>query len=101
MGLSVWEADVNNGFPDRITAIGNLTILVFLADAPGNYCSVFPSKTPGGYNPVARHNNYVNICFMDGHVQSVLGPYIGVGTGLITQPDVEWHPPGNTWNTAQ
>lgn len=101
MGLSVWEADVNDGEPDKITSVGNTSNLVLFTDGPGNYCSVFPSKFPGGYNPVPRHANRVNICFLDAHVVSVPGSYIGVGTGLIEQTDVKWNPPGNTWNSAQ
>lgn len=101
MGLSVWEADVNNGLPDTISGVGSPAVMVLLADAPGNYCSVIPSKYPGGYNPVPRHNGCVNICFLDDHVAAVPAAYIGVGTGLTTQPDVRWHPPGNPWNTAQ
>ncbi len=101
MGLSVWEASQNNGNPDKITGVGNTSILVLLADAPGAYCSVFPSIHPGGYNPVPRHDNNVNICFLDGHVAAFPGSYIGCGTGLVEHPDVRWHPPHNTWNSAQ
>jgi prepilin-type processing-associated H-X9-DG protein len=56
---------------------------------------------PGGYNPVPRHKKSVNICFLDGHVSALPGSYIGVGTGMIEHPDIRWHPPGNTWNSAQ
>ncbi|HUB24356.1 MAG TPA: type II secretion system protein [Tepidisphaeraceae bacterium] len=102
MGLSVWEADQNNGQPNNITGVGNTAVMVLFTDAPGNYCSVFPSKTAGGYNPVARHaNNTVNICFLDGHVAAFSAAYIGIGTGLPVHPDVVWHPPGSTWNSAQ
>src|SRR5665213_318250 len=102
MGLSVWEVDQNNGNPDKITGVGNTSILVLFADAPGNYCSVFPSKAGSGYNPVARHpNNTINICFLDSHVEAVAGSYIGCGTGLIEHPDIHWHPPGNTWDSAR
>jgi prepilin-type processing-associated H-X9-DG protein len=102
MGLSVWEANQNNGQPDKITNVGDTSTLVLFADAPGNYCSVFPSKQAGGYNPVPRHgNNLVNICFLDGHVEPMPGSYIGCGTGLIEHPDIRWHPPKSTWNGAQ
>src|SRR5262249_41581852 len=70
MGLSVEQSGQNNGMPDKITGVGNLSIMVLFADAPGNYCSVFPSKFAGGYNPVRRHNHAVNICFLDGHVSA-------------------------------
>ena len=57
MALSVWEANQNYGKPDKITGVGNTATMVLFADAPGNYCSVYPSKTAGGYNPVPRHGN--------------------------------------------
>jgi prepilin-type N-terminal cleavage/methylation domain-containing protein/prepilin-type processing-associated H-X9-DG protein len=102
MGLCVWEMNVNNGNPDKITGVGNESIMVLFADAPGNYDAVFPSVTSGGYNPVARHpNTSVNICFLDGHVEPIAGSYIGVGTGLIEHPDIRWHPPGSPWNSAR
>jgi prepilin-type processing-associated H-X9-DG protein/prepilin-type N-terminal cleavage/methylation domain-containing protein len=100
--LSVWEADQNNGQPNKITGVGSTSTMVLFADAPGNYCSVYPSKIAGGYNPVARHNNNtVNICFLDGHVDAIPGSYIGCGTGVIEHADVRWLPPGSTWNGAQ
>jgi general secretion pathway protein G len=102
MGLSVWEANQNGGQPDKITNVGSATTMVLFADAPGNYCSVFPSRLAGGYNPVPRHgSNLVNVCFLDGHVEPIPGSYIGVGTGLIEHSDARWHPPNSTWNSAQ
>jgi prepilin-type processing-associated H-X9-DG protein len=101
MAQSVETAAQNNGLPDKITGVGDTSIMVLFADGPGNYCSVFPSRFPGGYNPVPRHNKSVNICFLDGHAAAISGDYIGAGTGLIERPDVRWHPPGNTWNSAQ
>ena len=40
MGLSVWEPNQNNGQPDKITGVGNTTVMVLLADAPGDCCSI-------------------------------------------------------------
>ena len=73
----------------------------FLADAPGNYCSVFPSQTAGGYNPVPRHRGNVQICFLDGHVAAIPGSVVGCGTGLVETADLRWHPQGSTWNSAR
>jgi prepilin-type processing-associated H-X9-DG protein/prepilin-type N-terminal cleavage/methylation domain-containing protein len=101
MALSVWEANQNNGQPNKITGVGPTATMVLFADAPGNYCSVYPSKLPDGYNPVPRHNNAVNICFLDGHVEAILGSYIGCDKGVIPRADVRWLPPGSTWNSAQ
>jgi hypothetical protein len=101
MGLSVWETNQNDGQPDKISGVGDTAVMVLLTDGPGNFAAVFPSETPGGYNPVPRHDGCVNICFLDDHVALVPGSYIGVGMGLIARQDVQWHPPGNTWDMAQ
>lgn len=102
MALSVWEANQNNAQPNLISGVGNTSIMVLFGDAPGNYCSIYPSITAGGYNPVPRHShNTVNICFLDGHVSAISGSYLGCGTGLAAHPDVVWLPPGSTWNSAQ
>jgi prepilin-type processing-associated H-X9-DG protein len=71
-----------------------------MTDGPGNFCSVLPSKIPGGYNPLARHRERVNLCFLDAHVASFAANYVGIGTGLVERPDVRWHPPASTWNSA-
>jgi prepilin-type processing-associated H-X9-DG protein len=55
----------------------------------------------GSFNPVPRHQGRVNVCFLDGHVAAIAGASLGVGVGLIEQPDVLWHPPNNTWNGAE
>ena len=101
MSLSVWDANQNNGCPDKITGVGNNSVLVLFADAPGNYAAVYPSTLPGGYNPVPRHNGRLNICFLDGHVEAIDGNYSGCGIGLISHPDLRWRPPNSTWNGAQ
>jgi prepilin-type N-terminal cleavage/methylation domain-containing protein/prepilin-type processing-associated H-X9-DG protein len=101
MGLSVETASQNNGMPDKISGVGDTSTMALFADAPGNYCSVFPSRYPNGYNPVPRHNKSVNICFLDGHAAAIPGDYVGVGTGLIEHSDLRWHPPDSTWNSAQ
>ncbi|HZZ44674.1 MAG TPA: prepilin-type N-terminal cleavage/methylation domain-containing protein [Tepidisphaeraceae bacterium] len=100
MALSVEEGNQNNGMPDKITGVGNAATMVLFADAPGNYCSVFPSLTPGGYNPVARHNGRVNICFLDSHAASFLPADVGINTGVALRDDIRWHPPNSTWNSA-
>jgi prepilin-type processing-associated H-X9-DG protein len=100
MSVSVWESGMNNGNPDKITGVGNNSILVLFADGPGNYAAVYPSATPGGYNPVPRHNGRVNICFLDGHVEAIDAAHAGCGIGLVSYPDLRWKPPNSTWNGA-
>ena len=75
--------------------------MVFMADGPGSYCSTFPSRTAGGYNPAARHGGAVNLAFVDGHVAAIGGCGVRVGTGVVARADARWHPPNNTWNGAQ
>jgi prepilin-type processing-associated H-X9-DG protein len=101
MGLSVETAASNDGKPDKVTGVGDPSTMVLFADAPGNYCSVFPSQFVGGYNPVPRHNRAVNLCFVDAHAAAVSGETVGVGTGLTERPELRWHPPGSTWNSAR
>jgi prepilin-type processing-associated H-X9-DG protein len=101
MGLSVEQSSQNNGQPDKLTRVGSLSTMVGFADGPGNYCAVFPSRYPDGYNPVPRHNRAVNLCFLDAHVAAASPADIGIGAGLIVRPDIRWHPPDSTWNSAQ
>lgn len=101
MGLSVEQGNQNQGLPDKVSSVGNTSAMVLFADGPGNYAAVFPSRFPNGYNPVPRHNKLVNIAFLDGHVSPIPPAYTGIGTGLIEHPDLRWHPPTSTWNSAQ
>ena len=103
MALSVWEANQNNGQPNKITGVGPTSTMVLFADAAGQLLFDLSIRTSaGGYNPVARHNNNtVNICFLDGHVDAIPGSYIGCGKGVIEHADVRWLPPGSTWNSAR
>jgi prepilin-type processing-associated H-X9-DG protein/prepilin-type N-terminal cleavage/methylation domain-containing protein len=91
MRLSTWLA----AQPDRIDHIGSPATMVFMTDAPGGYCSVLPMAQP--YSPVARHNGYVNIAFLDGHVQAFSGAYVGCNVGDPQHADVRWLVPGSTW----
>jgi len=91
MRLSTWETDL----PDRIDLVGSPSTMVFMADAPGGYCSVLPFAAP--FTPVARHNGQVNIVFLDGHAASFPGRYVGCGVGDPQVSDVRWVVPGSTW----
>ena len=91
MRLSTWMT----GVPDYIEMIQSSSTQVFMADGPGAYCSVLPSSK--GYSPVARHNGMVNISFVDGHVASFAGDYVGCGNGDPLQSDVRWVVPGSAW----
>jgi len=109
MALSVREAQ----YPDRIDKIGSASTMAFMADGPVGYCSTVPfvstAAVPAPFNPVPRHNGKVNISFLDGHVSSYDGTYIGcnvegdpVNPDACNQPDVRWYwyvpgPPPAPW----
>ena len=86
MYLSPWIRPV----PHRRLEIDNPIQLVFLADGPVAWSSAVPSKM--GYSVQARHSGRANICFVDGHVASFEGTYLGCGTGEPNPPpdDVHW-----------
>ena len=74
--------------PHRLLELPNPEQLVFMADAPGGWASTIPSRA--NYSVQARHNGRANVVFMDGHIQSFDGKYIGCGTGEPTRPDIRW-----------
>ena len=72
----------------RITQIPNPEQLAFMADAPGPYASTIPSTLP--FSVLARHSGRANVCFLDGHVVSYDGTYIGCGIGEPALSDIRW-----------
>jgi general secretion pathway protein G len=94
MGLSVWSATL----PDKITRVGQPATMIFMLDARGANCSVWPSAdAKKTYNPDARHGNRANVAFLDGHVASYTGAELGVGSGVPINPEFRWWTPKNTW----
>jgi prepilin-type processing-associated H-X9-DG protein/prepilin-type N-terminal cleavage/methylation domain-containing protein len=91
MRLSTWNAPT----PDKITRVGPTSTLVFMADAESGYCSVLPFNA--AFSPVARHDNRVNLAFLDGHVASYLGREVGCNAGDPNRADVRWKVPGSIW----
>ncbi|HEY1685374.1 MAG TPA: type II secretion system protein [Tepidisphaeraceae bacterium] len=88
MALSVREAP----YPDRMTHVGSLSTLVFMADGPTGNCSTIPFNGLAGasanFNPVPRHNGQVNIAFLDTHVAAFTAAYVGCNTlGDSAHPD--------------
>ena len=61
-----------------------------MADARGGWASTIPSSLD--YSVIARHNGRANVVFIDGHVQSLDGNYLGFGKGEPNPelPDVRW-----------
>lgn len=91
MRLSIWSTP----YPDRLNRIGSWSTVVFLADAPGQYCSVLPANA--AYSPSARHMGRVNIAYLDGHVASYTGAEVGCGVGDPSRPDIRWVVPYSSW----
>jgi len=91
MMLSAWVKEK----PDRIDDIGPPETMAFMADGPGTHCSVVPSFKQ--FSPVPRHKKSVNIVFLDGHVVSYGGEYVGCGVGDPHHNDIRWFVPGTDW----
>ncbi|HEV3339549.1 MAG TPA: DUF1559 domain-containing protein [Pirellulales bacterium] len=94
-GMNMWLSTWFEPVQDNIDKVGPRSTMVFMADAPGSYCSVLPRAKP--YSPIARHNGFVNISFLDGHVASFSGPEVGCDIGDPYRPDVRWIVPRSTW----
>lgn len=94
-GMNMWLSTWFEPAQDNIDKVGPRSTMVFMADAPGGYCSVLPAPKP--YSPTARHHGIVNISFLDGHVASFAGPDVGCDIGDPKRPDVRWIVPGSTW----
>jgi prepilin-type processing-associated H-X9-DG protein len=85
-----------HGRPDNINKFGTLQSMVFMTDSIGSHCSTLPSRER--YSPVARHvGDTVNVAFLDGHVESYSGEYVGCGVGDPQRPDLRWSPPNSRW----
>ncbi len=91
MLLSTWNAEK----PDRIDRVAPPGVQVFMADGPGEYCSVLPRSRP--YSPVARHDRALNVSFLDGHVAAFPGTYVGCGVGDPLRGNIRWVVPNSSW----
>ena len=74
--------------PHKLSEIPRPEQLAFMADALGPYASTVPSQL--GYSVQARHGGRANVVFVDGHVQSFTGEYLGCGVGEQPRPDIRW-----------
>jgi len=74
--------------PHRIVEIPRPTRTVLIADSGPEYSSTVPSKKP--YDVEPRHAGKANLVFLDTHVDSVAGDYLGCGSGDPHREDVRW-----------
>lgn len=84
MYLSPWVRPA----PHRIVELPNPSQLAFMADAPGGWASTIPSSQ--GYSVQARHQGNANVAFVDGHVKTFGGTYLGCGVGEPERDDIRW-----------
>jgi len=84
MNLSPW----NLTNPTMLSQIAHPSLVVFLAETPGQYSSTYPSKQP--YSCQAPYRGQGDILFLDGHVGSFSAAYLGVNKGDPKEPDVGW-----------
>ncbi|HPD15903.1 MAG TPA: type II secretion system protein [Planctomycetota bacterium] len=74
--------------PHRLSEMPYPSQTVFMADAHGAYSATAPSKKE--YSVVARHQGKANLVFLDHHVESFQGVYVGCGVGDPRRSDVRW-----------
>jgi prepilin-type processing-associated H-X9-DG protein/prepilin-type N-terminal cleavage/methylation domain-containing protein len=86
--MNIYLSPTSRPIQHKLSEIPRPEQLAFMADAPGPYSSTTPSAL--GYSVAARHGGRANVVFVDGHVQSFAGDYLGCGTGAIERPDVRW-----------
>jgi prepilin-type N-terminal cleavage/methylation domain-containing protein/prepilin-type processing-associated H-X9-DG protein len=84
MNLSPWSLP----HPARFGDIVQPSLVVAMADGPGQYSATYPSANP--YSPVPRHSQRVNLLFLGGQVKAYEGKYIGCGIGDPGHEDVRW-----------
>lgn len=84
MNLSPW----NFPAPTPLSRITSPSTVVFMAEAPGDFSSVYPSAA--GYSLIAPHGGKGNILFLDGHVEAYTGGYLGCHRGDPGRHDVSW-----------
>jgi prepilin-type processing-associated H-X9-DG protein/prepilin-type N-terminal cleavage/methylation domain-containing protein len=84
MNLSPW----NLPDPSMMSQIANAAFVVFMAEAPGQYSSTYPSRNP--YSVAAPHRGKGNVLFLDGHVQTLTASYLGCGVGDPQHSEVSW-----------
>ncbi|MES2440187.1 MAG: prepilin-type N-terminal cleavage/methylation domain-containing protein [Verrucomicrobiota bacterium] len=84
MNLSPW----NFPEPTLLSQISSLPTVVFMAEAPGDHASIYPSAA--GYSLVAPHAGRGNVLFLDGHVEAYSGDYLGCHKGDPGRRDVSW-----------
>jgi len=87
-GMNMYLSPWNRPAMHRLQEIPSPSQLAFLADGPGGWSSTAPSSQ--NYSVLARHNGSANVVFVDGHVETFRGTYLGCGTGNATLPDVRW-----------
>lgn len=81
----------NDPQPDRIDRVGPASTMAFMADGAIDYCSTLPTQTPAAYNPVARHSGYVNVSFLDTHVQAFAAAYVASDWQYPGFNDLRWY----------
>ena len=75
MNFSPW----NFPAPTLLSRISSPATVVFMAESPGDYSSVYPSAA--GYSLVAPHGGKGNVLFPDGHVEAYSASYLGCHRG--------------------
>jgi prepilin-type N-terminal cleavage/methylation domain-containing protein/prepilin-type processing-associated H-X9-DG protein len=96
-GMNMWLSAQKLSRPDNINKVGAQSTMVFLSEGNGFQSSLLPADATKAYNPVARHNNLLNIAFLDGHIVPFTPEYVGCDVGIPDRPDIRWIVPDSDW----
>lgn len=86
--MNIYLSPTIRPIPHRMSEIADPSTLAFMADGPCDFSSTVPSAKP--YSVQDRHSGWANVAFLDGHVQSLSGLYLGCGMGDPRREDVRW-----------
>lgn len=87
-GMNIYLSPWIRPDPHRLVELPALYQLAFMADAPGGWASTVPSAAPYSVQP--RHSGRANVAFVDGHVETFSGEYLGCGKGTVETNSIRW-----------
>ncbi len=101
-GMNMWLSTQQALKPDHVDRVGPRGTMVFLSEGDGVHCSLLPAAPSAvhgfsNFSPLARHQDMVNLAFLDGRVEAFRSDYVGCGVGIPDLPNIRWIVPDSSW----